>query len=261
MASAVASSAGVQPPSSRTGRRQPRGPRPEGWGCSSVPDRTSVISDPPKTSRPAFAGRLSTRCTRQQKMRFGGGPCSFAPSKTPPVPASPGRFRDRRLLSWGQRPFQRSYRRAVARHWFRAPPPPFATEVAAALGSSKLTGGASKSKTSAHRLSEGWPPLQSMTGPACRSPLGHGASQEFLPLQRMRMREPTHPGFASSRFGCGCRVSHPLAAFRLPRPSDRLRPVTLMGFSPSKLLPPDGAVAPLDAPLPSCRCPHSVPVA
>jgi len=69
-----------------------------------------------------------------------------------------------------------------------------------------------------------------MTGPACRRPLGRGASQEFLPLQRMQMREPTHPGFASSRFGCGCRVSHPLAALRLPRPSDRLRPVTLMGF-------------------------------
>ena len=86
------------------------------------------------------------------------------------------------------------------------------------------------SKTFAHRLSEGWHPLQSMTGPACRRPLGRGASQEFLPLQRMRRREPTHPGVASSRFWCGCRVSHPLAAFRLPRPSDLFRPVTLMGF-------------------------------
>lgn len=114
------------------------------------------------------------------------------------------------------------------------------------MGSSLLAGGAWMSKTSAHRLSEGWRPLQSITGPACRRPLGRGASLEFLPLQRMQMREPTHPGFASSRFGCGCRVSHPLAALRLPRPSDRLRPVTLMGFSPSKLLPPDGAVAPLD---------------
>ena len=54
----------------------------------------------------------------------------------------------------------------------------------------------------------------------------------------MRMREPTHPGFASSRFRCGFRVSHPLAAFIRPRPSSRLRPVALMGFSPSKLLPP-----------------------
>lgn len=103
------------------------------------------------------------------------------------------------------------------------------------------------SKTSAHRLSEGWLPLQSITGPACRRPLERGASLEFLPLQRMQMREPTCPGVASSRFGCGCRVSHPLAALRLPRPSDRLRPVTLMGFSPSKLLPPDGAVTPLGA--------------
>lgn len=94
------------------------------------------------------------------------------------------------------------------------------------------------SKTFAHRLSEGWLPLQSITGPACRSPLGHGASQEFLPLQRMQMREPTHPGFASSRFRCGCRVSHPRAAFRLPNPPDLFRPVTLLGFSPSKLLPP-----------------------
>jgi hypothetical protein len=109
------------------------------------------------------------------------------------------------------------------------------------------------SKTSAHRLSEGWLPLQSITGPACRRPLGRGASLEFLPLQRVQMREPTYPGFASSRFGCGCRVSHPLAALRLPRPSDRLRPVTLMGFSPSKLLPPDGAVAPLGT-----RCPPAV---
>jgi hypothetical protein len=94
------------------------------------------------------------------------------------------------------------------------------------------------SKTFAHRLSEGWPPLQSIPGPACRRPLGRSAFQEFLPLQRMQMREPTHPGFASSRFGCGCRVSHPLAAFRLPRPSGRLGPVTLMGFSPSKRFPP-----------------------
>jgi len=117
------------------------------------------------------------------------------------------------------------------------------------------------SKTSAHRLSEGWLPLQSITGPACRRPLGRGASLEFLPLQRMQMREPTHPGVASSRFGCGYRVSHPLAALRLPRPSDRLRPVTLMGFSPSKLLPPDGAVAPLGAPLPSCRYLHSAHMA
>ena len=109
------------------------------------------------------------------------------------------------------------------------------------------------SKTFAHRLSEGWLPLQSITGPACRSPLGHGASQEFVPLQRMQMREPTYPGFASSRLRCGFRVSHPLAALRLPRPSDRLRPVTLMGFSPSKLLPPDGAVAPLGT-----RCPLAV---
>ena len=121
------------------------------------------------------------------------------------------------------------------------------------MGSSLLAGGAWMSKTSAHRLSEGWLPLQSVTGPACRRPLGRGASLEFLPLQRVQMREPTNPGFASSRFGCGCRVSHPLAALRLPRPSDRLRPVTLMGFSPSKLLPPDGAVAPLGT-----RCPPAV---
>ena len=121
------------------------------------------------------------------------------------------------------------------------------------MGSSLLAGSTWKSKTSAHRLSEGWPPLQSMTGQACRRPLGRGASQEFLPLQRMQMREPTYPGFASSRLRCGFRVSHPLAALRLPRPSDRLRPVTLMGFSPSKLLPPGGAVAPLGA-----RCPLAV---
>lgn len=103
------------------------------------------------------------------------------------------------------------------------------------------------------------PPLRGLASPSeyyragLPSPLGHGASQEFLPLQRMQMREPTHPGFASSRFGCGCRVSHPLAAFRLPRPSDLFRPVTLMGFSPSKPLPPGGAVAPLGA-----RCPLAV---
>ncbi|CAN5294721.1 hypothetical protein BH18GEM1_BH18GEM1_10550 [soil metagenome] len=54
----------------------------------------------------------------------------------------------------------------------------------------------------------------------------------------MRRREPTHPGFASSRFGCGSRVSHPPAALRLPRPSGSFEPVTLMGFSPSKLSPP-----------------------
>lgn len=60
----------------------------------------------------------------------------------------------------------------------------------------------------------------------------------FFPLQRMRKREPTRPGFASSRFRCGFRVSHPLAAFRLPRPSDLFRTVTLLGFSPSKLFPP-----------------------
>jgi hypothetical protein len=52
----------------------------------------------------------------------------------------------------------------------------------------------------------------------------------FLPLQRLRKREPTRPGFASSRFRCGSRVFHPPAALRLPQPSGPLGPVTLLGF-------------------------------
>ena len=48
-------------------------------------------------------------------MRIGRGCESVSPSKTRPVPASRDRFRGRRLLSWGWRPFQRSYRRTVAR--------------------------------------------------------------------------------------------------------------------------------------------------
>lgn len=117
------------------------------------------------------------------------------------------------------------------------------------------------SKTSAHRLSEGWLPLQSITGPACRRPLGLGASLEFLPLQRMQMREPTCPGVASSRFGCGCRVSHPLAALRLPRPSDRLRPVTLMGFFPFEASPSGRSRGASRHPVPSCRYLHSAHMA
>ena len=68
------------------------------------------------------------------------------------------------------------------------------------------------------------------------------------------MREPTHPGFASSRFGCGCRVSHPLAALRLPRPSGPFRPVTLMGF-PLRSLPLPRSRDASRRPMPSCRYP------
>jgi hypothetical protein len=48
-------------------------------------------------------------------MRIGRGFESVSPSKTRPVPAPRDRSRGRRLLSWGWRPFQRSYRRTVAR--------------------------------------------------------------------------------------------------------------------------------------------------
>lgn len=48
---------------------------------------------------------------------------------------------------------------------------------------------------------------------SCRSPVGQRRLPWSLsPLQRMRTREPTYPGFASSRFWCGYRVSHPPAA-------------------------------------------------
>jgi hypothetical protein len=74
---------------------------------------------------------------------------------------------------------------------------------------------------------------------SCRCPVGQRRLPwSFSPLQRIRIREPTDPGFASSRFWCGYRVSHPLAAFLLPRPSDRLGSVTLMGLPPPKLSPP-----------------------
>ena len=77
---------------------------------------------------------------------------------------------------------------------------------------------------------------------------------EFLPLQRIRWRGPTTPGFASSRFRCGFRVRALLPPY-VPRDlSGRFRPATLLGFSPSKPFPPHGAVAPLGA-----RCPPAVP--
>jgi hypothetical protein len=100
-----------------------------------------------------------------------------------------------------------------------------------------------------------------MTGPVCQRPLGRGASQEFLPLQRMQMREPTHPGFASSRFGCGCRVSHPLAAFRLPRPSDRFKAGDAHGVFPFEASPSGRSRGASRRPMPSCRCSHSANVA
>lgn len=66
---------------------------------------------------------------------------------------------------------------------------------------------------------------------SCRCPVGQRRLPwSFSPLQRIRTREPTNPGFASSRFWCGSRVLHPPAAFLLPRPPDRLGSVTLMGF-------------------------------
>lgn len=75
---------------------------------------------------------------------------------------------------------------------------------------------------------------------------------EFLPLQRIRIRGPTAPGFASSRFRCGHRVSHPLAALRPPNPSGPFRPVTLLGFPLRSLSLPRSRDA-SRRPLPSCR--------
>lgn len=105
------------------------------------------------------------------------------------------------------------------------------------MGSSWLTGGCGS-----RRLRT--PPLRGFTSPSESDREGLPAPSraaapplEFRPLQRMRRREPTHPGFASSRFRYGRRVSHPLAVLRLPLPPGPFRPVTLLGFPPSKLLP------------------------
>lgn len=201
-----------------------------------------------KTSRPAFAGRLSTRCTKTAKNedRTGLRVClsledstgsGFARALSRPATPLMG------LASLSEVvPANRSAGIGFALPLRRQPPKwprPWGLPC-----SPEARGCRRRPRTASPRVGV---PFRVLPGPACRRPLGRGASLEFLPLQRMQMREPTYPGFASSRFGCGCRVSHPLAALRLPRPSDRLRPVTLMGFSPSKLLPPDGAVAPLGA--------------
>jgi len=100
---------------------------------------------------------------------------------------------------------------------------------------------------------------------SCRCPVGQRRLPwSFSPLQRIRMREPTNPGFASSRCWCGYRVSRPPAAFLLPRPSDRLGPVTLMGF-PLRSFPLPRSRDASRRPLPSCRWPsrraawHQVP--
>lgn len=76
---------------------------------------------------------------------------------------------------------------------------------------------------------------------------------EFLPLQRLWTRGPTHPGFASSRFRCDSRVFHPPVALRPPRPSGPFRPVTLLGFPLRSLSLPRSRDA-SRRPLPSCRC-------
>lgn len=120
-------------------------------------------------------------------------------------------------------------RRAVARSL--VPRSPFAVgPQASAVGSSRLDGGTWRSRTSTLRLSEGWLPFRVLPGRLAAARRLAAPSLRFWPLQRFRRREPTHPGFASSRFGSGFRVSHPRAALRLPQPSDPLGSVTLLGF-------------------------------
>jgi hypothetical protein len=99
-----------------------------------------------------------------------------------------------------------------------------------ALGTSELNGAARSHRRRAAPLLGLPSPSEYDRGRLAEALSSDGASLGFLPLQRLRKREPTYPGFASSRFGCGFRVSHPRAAFRLPRPSDPLGPVTLLGF-------------------------------
>jgi hypothetical protein len=117
------------------------------------------------------------------------------------------------------------------------------------------------SKTFAHRLSEGWPPLQSIPGPACRSPLGqrrlpgvpapsaHADAGAHLPgicLVPVRVRLQ---GFSPS-----CRVSSP-ASFRPVRAGDA------HGVLPFEASPSGRSRGASRRPLPSCRCSHSANVA
>ncbi len=187
------------------------------------------------------AGRLSTRCTRQQnKVKVGLDRCPVAPfgdiTDTGSRTARTRRSITERLLSWGLPPFQRSSRRSVARSL--VPRSPSVVGVAPrpwGLPDHRRVRTFENDRSASPRV--GSPSEYDRVG--CRCPLGQRRLPwSFSPLQRIQMREPTCPGFASSRFRCGYRVSHPLAALHLPRPSDRLGPVTLMGLSPSKPYPP-----------------------
>ena len=114
------------------------------------------------------------------------------------------------------------------------------------MGSSLLAGSAWKSKTSAHRLSEGWPPLQEYDRAGCRDPLGAAPPRSSCPFSACRSGAHSS-GICLVPVPVRLQGFSPSCRFRLPRPSDRLRPVTLRGSPLRSLLPPGGAVASLDA--------------
>jgi len=117
------------------------------------------------------------------------------------------------------------------------------------------------SKTFAHRLSEGWPPLQSITGaglpapsrarrlPGVPAPSAHADAGAHLPgicLAPVRVRLQ---GFSPS-----CRVSSP-ASFRPFKAGDA------HGVLPFEAFPSGRSSGASRRPLPSCRCSHSANVA
>lgn len=178
---------------------------------------------PQKNKPPGIpAGRLSTRCTRQQnKVKVGRVTAPVAPfedmADTGSRTARTRRSTAERLLSWGSPPFQRSSRRAVARSL--VPRPPFVVGLRPDLGVFPTAGGCDRSKTLAPPLL-GLVPLQSMTGSAVGALSGSDAS-----------RGVSRP---YSAFGCGSPLTR-----ELPRPGSGAATGfrTLLPRSFSRVLP------------------------
>ena len=163
------------------GAVQPGGTLPgAGSQLACVEPATGRPPGPPKNEPPDIsAGRLSTRCTRQQnKVKAGRvlAPVSSSEDMTDTGSrtARTRRSTAERLLSWGSPPFQRSSRRAVARSL--VPRSPFVVGLRPDPGVFPTAGGCDRSKTVAPPLL-GLVPLQSMTGSAAGALSGSDASR------------------------------------------------------------------------------------
>ena len=194
---------------------------------------------------------------RQQKMRIGRGFGSVAPSKTRPVPASRDRSRGRRLLSWGWRPFQRSYRRTVARTSVSRSPSAVSRRSGPGHGvflarrrrvdvedvrAPPLRGLASPSEYYRAGLptSSRTRRLPGVPAPSAHADAGAHSPGSCLVPVRVRLQ-----GFSPS-----CRVTSP-ASFRPFKAGDA------HGVLPFEASPSGRSRGASRRPLPSCRCRHS----